>query len=50
VTAIASIVEEEQHHHDASAVQIDVHDPWFRALNPMVTAWTEAVIWMGMRS
>ena len=24
--------------------------PWFRALAPVVTAWTEAVIWMGMRS
>ncbi|WP_259697652.1 demethoxyubiquinone hydroxylase family protein [Pseudomonas brassicacearum] len=50
VAAIASIVEEEQHHHDHSAAQIDVNDPWFRALAPMVTAWTEAVIWMGMRS
>lgn len=50
VTAIASIVEEEQHHHDHSAAQIDVQDPWFRALTPVVTAWTEAVIWMGMRS
>ncbi|GFM82605.1 2-nonaprenyl-3-methyl-6-methoxy-1,4-benzoquinol hydroxylase [Pseudomonas cichorii] len=50
VTAITSIVEEEQHHHDHSAAQIDVRDPWFRALTPVVTAWTEAVIWMGMRS
>ncbi|WP_256582724.1 demethoxyubiquinone hydroxylase family protein [Pseudomonas sp. Irchel 3A5] len=50
VAAITSIVEEEQHHHDQSAAQIDVHDPWFRALNPLVTAWTETVIWMGMRS
>lgn len=50
VAAIASIVEEEQHHHDHSAAQIDVRDPWFRALTPVVTAWTETVIWMGMRS
>nr|WP_314565986.1 demethoxyubiquinone hydroxylase family protein [uncultured Pseudomonas sp.] len=50
VAAITSIVEEEQHHHDHSAAQIDVRDPWFRVLTPMVTAWTEAVIWMGMRS
>lgn len=50
VAAIASIVEEEQHHHDHSAAQIDRDDPWFRALAPVVTAWTEAVIWMGMRS
>ncbi|WP_231671709.1 demethoxyubiquinone hydroxylase family protein [Pseudomonas quasicaspiana] len=50
VAAITSIVEEEQHHHDQSAAQIDVRDPWFRALNPLVTAWTETVIWMGMRS
>ncbi|SDR37876.1 ubiquinone biosynthesis monooxygenase Coq7 [Pseudomonas cannabina] len=50
VAAITSIVEEEQHHHDHSAAQIDVRDPWFRMLTPMVTAWTEAVIWMGMRS
>ena len=50
VAAIASIVEEEQHHHDHSAAQIDVRDPWFRALTPVVTAWTEAVIWMGMRT
>ena len=50
VAAITSIVDEEQHHHDHSAAQIDVRDPWFRVLAPMVTAWTEAVIWMGMRS
>ncbi|SQF99076.1 Ubiquinone biosynthesis protein COQ7 [Paucimonas lemoignei] len=50
VAAITSIVDEEQHHHDHSAAQIDVRDPWFRILAPMVTAWTEAVIWMGMRS
>jgi ubiquinone biosynthesis monooxygenase Coq7 len=50
VAAITSIVAEEQHHHDHSAAQIDMRDPWFRALAPMVTAWTEAVIWMGMRS
>lgn len=50
VAAIDSIVAEEQHHHDHSAAQIDVSDPWFRTLTPMVTAWTEAVIWMGMRS
>lgn len=49
VAAIASIVEEEQHHHDHSAAQIDVRDPWFRALTPVVTVWTETVIWMGMR-
>lgn len=50
VAAIASIVDEEQHHHDQSAAQIDVNDPWFKMLTPVVTAWTEAVIWMGMRS
>ncbi len=50
VAAIASIVEAEQHHHDHSAAQIGRDDPWFRALAPVVTAWTEAVIWMGMRS
>ena len=50
VAAITSIVAEEQHHHDHSASQIDARDPWFRVLAPMVTAWTEAVIWMGMRS
>ncbi|MGC6370709.1 demethoxyubiquinone hydroxylase family protein [Pseudomonas sp. S2.OTC.A_B10] len=50
VVAISSIVEEEQQHHDQSAAQIDPRDPWSRALNPVVTAWTEAVIWMGMRS
>ncbi|MCF5646278.1 demethoxyubiquinone hydroxylase family protein, partial [Pseudomonas syringae] len=50
VAAITSIVEDEQHHHDHSAAQIDVRDPWFRVLTPMVTAWTEAVIWMGMRT
>ncbi len=43
-------VDEEQHHHDQSAAQIDVNDPWFKVLTPVVTAWTEAVIWMGMRS
>ncbi|KAF1024668.1 MAG: HTH-type transcriptional activator AmpR [Pseudomonas sp.] len=41
---------EEAHGVPTVVAQIDAHDPWSRALNPVVTAWTEAVIWMGMRS
>jgi 3-demethoxyubiquinol 3-hydroxylase len=47
--AIASIVEEEQQHHDLSASQVEPNRFWSRILLPVVSASTEAVIWIGMR-
>ena len=49
VAAIADIVAEEQQHHDASAVHVADSDAWSRLLRPVVSASTEAVIWLGMR-
>jgi ubiquinone biosynthesis monooxygenase Coq7 len=49
VKAIESIVEEERHHHDQSASHIAVGQFWPRVLSPIVSASTEAVIWVGMR-
>jgi len=49
VVAIADIVAEEQQHHDASASHVAETDAWSRLLRPVVSASTEAVIWLGMR-
>ncbi len=48
--AIASIVAEERLHHDRSASQISLDKFWSRILSPIVSASTEAVIWIGMRA
>ncbi|WP_051235791.1 demethoxyubiquinone hydroxylase family protein [Ottowia thiooxydans] len=50
VKAIESIVEEERQHHDQSASHIATGQFWPRVLSPIVTASTEAVIWIGMRA
>jgi demethoxyubiquinone hydroxylase (CLK1/Coq7/Cat5 family) len=40
---------EEQQHHDRSAAQVPPNRFWLRALFPIVSSSTEAVIWLGMR-
>ena len=50
VKAIESIVVEERQHHDQSASHITVGQFWPRVLSPIVSASTEAVIWVGMRA
>ncbi|WP_395400510.1 demethoxyubiquinone hydroxylase family protein [Pseudoduganella sp. UC29_106] len=49
VRAIESIVAEERQHYDRSASDIDGGNFWSRVLSPIVSASTEAVIWIGMR-
>jgi 3-demethoxyubiquinol 3-hydroxylase len=49
VLAIESIVAEERQHHDQSASHIAVGTFWPKVLSPIVSASTEAVIWVGMR-
>jgi len=50
VEAIESIVIEERQHHDQSASHSTVGQFWPRVLSPVVSASTEAVIWVGMRA
>jgi ubiquinone biosynthesis monooxygenase Coq7 len=50
VEAIESIVTEERQHHDQSASHIAAGQFWPRVLSPIVSASTEAVIWVGMRA
>ncbi len=49
IKAIESIVAEERQHHDQSASHIAVGQFWPRVLSPIVSASTQAVIWIGMR-
>ncbi len=49
IAAISSIVTEERQHHDLSASHISVDKFWPKVLTPIVSASTEAVIWLGMR-
>lgn len=46
---IASIVEDEQLHHDRSLDQVDIDSAWLRAVRAVVGKSTEAVIRLGMR-
>jgi len=46
--AISSIVEDEQAHHDRAALEKRQGIFWPRLLRPLVSASTEAVIWLGM--
>ena len=46
---IASIVDDEQLHHDRSLDHIDVDSRWLRLLRAFVGQATEAVIWLGMK-
>lgn len=50
VKAIESIIIEERQHHDQSASHITVGTFWPKVLSPIVSASTEAVIWIGMRA
>ena len=49
VSAISSIVTEEQQHHDQSLDHSRTSKFWSRVIAPVVSASTEAVIWLGMR-
>lgn len=49
VIAINSIIEDERHHHNQSTLHVKTQGFWFRILSPIVSASTEAVIWLGMR-
>ena len=46
---IASIVEDEQLHHDSSYDEIDVDSVLLRSLRSIVGGSTELVIWLGMK-
>jgi ubiquinone biosynthesis monooxygenase Coq7 len=50
ITAISSIVSEEHEHHSRSAAQVSGSKFWATVLTPIVSASTEAVIWLGMHS
>lgn len=49
VEAIAAIVNEEQQHHDEAARLERAGSLWPRLIKPVVSASTEAVIWLGMK-
>ena len=49
VSAILSVVAEEQQHHDQSLAHIQAGTFWPRIITPIVSGSTEAVIWLGMR-
>jgi ubiquinone biosynthesis monooxygenase Coq7 len=49
VSAISAILAEEQQHHDRSASHVEAGNFWSKVLSPVVSASTEAVIWLGMR-
>jgi len=49
VAAISAIISEEREHHDRSSVHARAGRFWPRLLMPLVSASTEAVIWVGMR-
>lgn len=46
--AIASIVDDEQAHHDSGRLLVEARSLWLAVLTPVVAAATETVIWMGM--
>ena len=47
--AISAIVSEERQHHDRSEVHLEGHQRWRAVIEPVVSASTEAVTWLGMR-
>lgn len=49
VVALREIIEEEQEHHDLSAARSSARRFWPTLIDPVVSASTEAVIWLGMR-
>ena len=48
-TAISAIVSEERQHHDQSEAHLEGHGFWRAVIEPVVSASTEGVIWLGMR-
>jgi 3-demethoxyubiquinol 3-hydroxylase len=46
---IASIIEDEQLHHDRSLDEVGADRWWLRALRDIVSQATETVIWLGMK-
>ncbi len=48
--AIESILADERRHHDVSNSQVDCERSWAAVLRPIVSACTEAVIWIGIRA
>jgi 3-demethoxyubiquinol 3-hydroxylase len=46
---VSAIIAEEREHHDRSALQSSSGTFWPRIITPIVSASTEAVIWLGMR-
>ena len=49
VAAIKAIIDDERHHHDQSAIHVQTHNILVKLLSPVMSASTEAVIWLGMR-
>jgi 3-demethoxyubiquinol 3-hydroxylase len=49
VAAIEAIIQDERLHHDQSATHVHADGLWYKVLSPIVSAATEAVIWLGMR-
>jgi 3-demethoxyubiquinol 3-hydroxylase len=49
VVALREIIDEEQEHHDLSAARSPAGGFWPALIDPVVSASTEAVIWLGMR-
>ena len=47
--ALRDVIADEQAHHDLSAARLAPPGLWPKLIEPVVTASTEAVIWMGMR-
>jgi ubiquinone biosynthesis monooxygenase Coq7 len=48
-TTLRRIISEEQEHHDLSVTRLAAGGLWPKLINPLVSASTEAVIWLGMR-
>jgi ubiquinone biosynthesis monooxygenase Coq7 len=49
VSVIRAIILDEQTHHDRSAAHLPPGGIWQQILDPIVSASTEAVIWLGMK-
>jgi ubiquinone biosynthesis monooxygenase Coq7 len=49
LAAISAIIADEKEHHARSASHVASHPFWSRVITPIVSASTEAVIWLGMR-
>lgn len=49
VQTLNRIITEEQEHHDQSASHLPVGSWWSKTIDPIVSASTEIVIWLGMK-